>query len=110
MKTIKLISCLFFVFGIFNGHSQQKKFEVISPNGEIKASILLEDKIVFVVLTITWLFLTSASLWLLMNVLAVFVTYEFSVVRRWYWVENVCWDLISIDCRKFRIESSNCLL
>ncbi|PWB26017.1 glycoside hydrolase family 97 protein [Flavobacterium sp. HTF] len=47
MKTIKLLTCLFFVFGLFKGYSQQKKFEVISPNGEIKASVSVEDKIYY---------------------------------------------------------------
>jgi len=46
MKTIKLLTCLFFVLGLFKSYSQQK-FEVISPNGEIKASISLKDKIYY---------------------------------------------------------------
>lgn len=47
MKTIKLLTCLFFVFGISNSYSQQKKFELLSPNGEIKVSVALEDKIYY---------------------------------------------------------------
>lgn len=47
MKTIKLLTCLFFVIGISNSYSQQKKFELLSPNGEIKVSVALEDKIYY---------------------------------------------------------------
>lgn len=47
MKTIKVMICLFFVLGLSQGYSQQKKFELLSPNGEIKASIALEDKIYY---------------------------------------------------------------
>jgi alpha-glucosidase len=47
MKTIKLFTCLFFVLGLSKNYSQQKKFELFSPNGEIKASISLEDKIYY---------------------------------------------------------------
>jgi len=46
MKTIKVLICLFFVLGFSHGYSQ-KKFELLSPNGAIKASIVLEDKIYF---------------------------------------------------------------
>jgi alpha-glucosidase len=47
MKTIKLLTCLFFVLGLSKNYSQQKKFELFSPNGEIKVSISLEDKIYY---------------------------------------------------------------
>ncbi|MCC9063556.1 glycoside hydrolase family 97 protein [Flavobacterium piscisymbiosum] len=47
MKTIKVLICLFFVLGFSHGYSQQKKFELLSPNGAIKASIALEDKIYY---------------------------------------------------------------
>lgn len=46
MKTIKVLICLFFVLGFSHGYSQ-KKFELLSPNGAIKASIALEDKIYY---------------------------------------------------------------
>jgi len=46
MKTIKVLICLFFVLGFYHGYSQ-KKFELLSPNGAIKASIALEDKIYY---------------------------------------------------------------
>jgi alpha-glucosidase len=47
MKTIKLVTCLFFLFGWSNNYAQKKSFEVVSPNGEIKVSINLEDKIYY---------------------------------------------------------------
>lgn len=47
MKTIKLVTCLFLLLGIFTAYSQQKKFELLSPNGEIKVSVALEDKIYY---------------------------------------------------------------
>jgi alpha-glucosidase len=47
MKTIKILICLFFVLGLTHSYSQQKKFDVVSPNGEIKASIDLDDKIYY---------------------------------------------------------------
>ncbi len=47
MKTIKFLTCLFFIFGITKSFSQQKKFELLSPNKEIKVSIALEDKIYY---------------------------------------------------------------
>jgi alpha-glucosidase len=47
MKTIKVLICLFFILGLSHSYSQQKKFEVLSPNGEIKVSIALEDKIYY---------------------------------------------------------------
>lgn len=46
MKTIKVLICLFFVLGFSHGYSQ-KRFELLSPNGAIKASIALEDKIYY---------------------------------------------------------------
>lgn len=46
MKTIKVLICLFFILGFSHGYSQ-KKFELLSPNGAIKASIALEDKIYY---------------------------------------------------------------
>lgn len=50
MKTIKLLSCLFLLFGGYNAYSQKTNFEVISPNGEIKVSINLDDKIYYSIL------------------------------------------------------------
>lgn len=47
MKTIKLVTCLFLLLGISTVYSQQKKFELLSPNGEIKVSVALEDKIYY---------------------------------------------------------------
>lgn len=47
MKTIKLVTCLFLLLGISTAYSQQKKFELLSPNGEIKVSVALEDKIYY---------------------------------------------------------------
>lgn len=47
MKTIKLVTCLFLLLGISTAFSQQKKFELLSPNGEIKVSVALEDKIYY---------------------------------------------------------------
>ncbi|MWB95486.1 glycoside hydrolase family 97 protein [Flavobacterium sp. GA093] len=47
MKTIKLLTCLFLLLQLGNSYSQQKKFELLSPNGEIKVSVALEDKIYY---------------------------------------------------------------
>ncbi|UTN03155.1 glycoside hydrolase family 97 protein [Flavobacterium bizetiae] len=47
MKTIKLVTYLFLLLGISTAYSQQKKFELLSPNGEIKVSVALEDKIYY---------------------------------------------------------------
>ncbi|MDR6762011.1 alpha-glucosidase [Flavobacterium sp. 2755] len=47
MKNIKLFTCLLLLLGISNVHSQQTNFEVASPNGELKVSINLSDKIYY---------------------------------------------------------------
>lgn len=47
MKIIKLFACLLFLFGNFNAYSQKTNFEVVSPNGEIKLSVNLGDKIYY---------------------------------------------------------------
>lgn len=47
MKTIKLFTYLFLLFGWCSNYAQKKNFEVASPNGEIKVSISLEDKIYY---------------------------------------------------------------
>ena len=46
MKNIQLLLCLLF-FGGYNSYSQKTNFEITSPNGEIKATINLEDKIYY---------------------------------------------------------------
>lgn len=50
MKIIKLFACLLFLFGNYNGYSQKTNFEVTSPNGELKVSVNLSDKIYYSVL------------------------------------------------------------
>ncbi|SHG34098.1 glycoside hydrolase family 97 protein [Flavobacterium defluvii] len=47
MKNIKLFAYLLLLLGISNAYSQQTNFEVISPDGELKVSINLEDKIYY---------------------------------------------------------------
>jgi alpha-glucosidase len=47
MKTIQLLACLLFLFGVSNAYSQKNKFEVSSPNGEIKIAVNLGDKIYY---------------------------------------------------------------
>jgi len=47
MKIIKFLTCLFFLLGLPKSFSQQKNFELLSPNKEIKVSIALEDKIYY---------------------------------------------------------------
>ena len=49
MKNIKVLVFLFLLFESYNAHSQKTNFEVSSPNGEIKVSINLADKIYYVV-------------------------------------------------------------
>lgn len=49
MKKIKLFTCLFLLWGISN-YAQKKNFEVTSPNGELKVSINLGDKIYYSIL------------------------------------------------------------
>ncbi|KFF06390.1 glycoside hydrolase family 97 protein [Flavobacterium reichenbachii] len=46
MKTIRLLTGLLLVLG-WNNYAQKKNFEVISPNGELKVSIVLDDKIYY---------------------------------------------------------------
>jgi alpha-glucosidase len=50
MKKIKLFACLFLLLGGYNVHSQKTNFEVVSPNGEIKISVNLSDKIYYSIL------------------------------------------------------------
>ncbi|KOP39861.1 alpha-glucosidase [Flavobacterium sp. WLB] len=47
MKNIKLFTCLLLLLGISNVHSQQTNFEITSPNGELKVSVNLSDKIYY---------------------------------------------------------------
>jgi len=49
MKNIKVFICLFLLLGGYNSYSQKTNFEVSSPNGEIKVSINLGDKIYYAV-------------------------------------------------------------
>jgi alpha-glucosidase len=49
MKKMKLFTCLFLLWALSN-YSQQKNFEVTSPNGELKVSINLGDKIYYSIL------------------------------------------------------------
>jgi len=50
MKTIKLFAYLLLLFGSYDTYSQKTNFEVVSPNGEIKLSISLGDKIYYSIL------------------------------------------------------------
>ncbi|MBZ4037469.1 glycoside hydrolase family 97 protein [Flavobacterium sp. 17A] len=47
MKRIKLFVCLFLFLGVCHSYSQKTNFELTSPNGELKVSINLGDKIYY---------------------------------------------------------------
>ncbi|WP_269685018.1 glycoside hydrolase family 97 protein [Flavobacterium lacustre] len=47
MKTIKLLTCFFLLFGWSTSEAQKRNFELLSPNGSIKVSIALADKIYY---------------------------------------------------------------
>ena len=47
MKKIRFLLCVILFFGGYNSYSQKTTFEVISPNGKIKVSINLSDKIYY---------------------------------------------------------------
>ncbi|WP_281309705.1 glycoside hydrolase family 97 protein [Flavobacterium flavigenum] len=47
MKNIQLLACLLFLLGGFNAYSQKTKWEIASPNGEIKIEVNLGDKIYY---------------------------------------------------------------
>ncbi|MGO4773121.1 glycoside hydrolase family 97 protein [Flavobacterium sp. W22_SRS_FK3] len=51
MKKIKLLAYLFLLFGGYNSYSRNKSFALTSPNGEIKISINLGNKIYYSILT-----------------------------------------------------------
>lgn len=47
MKIIKLLTCFFLLFGWSTSNAQKRNFELLSPNGSIKVSIALADKIYY---------------------------------------------------------------
>lgn len=47
MKNIKLFASLFFLIAVYNLQAQKANFEVNSPNGALKVSITLADKIYY---------------------------------------------------------------
>jgi alpha-glucosidase len=47
MKIIKLLTCFFLLFGWSTSEAQKRNFELLSPNGSIKVSIALADKIYY---------------------------------------------------------------
>lgn len=47
MKNIKVVVCLFLLFAGQAGYSQKKDFDLASPNGDLKVSVHLGDKIYY---------------------------------------------------------------